>query len=53
MIKSVDTLDVIKTIKVFYRFNEGDEATTNLILGIGAELLNVSEDTMLELIKTL
>lgn len=43
--------DVANVIQSFYILNAGDEATENLILAIGAELLDVSEDTMIEVIK--
>lgn len=42
--------DVANVIQVFYKENEGDEATTDIILAIGAELLDVSMDTMFEMI---
>lgn len=45
------TEDVIEVIKSFLSCNEGDEATEHLILSIGAEMLDVSVDTMLEMIK--
>lgn len=40
--------DVDSVIKSFMFVNEGDEATENLILAIGAELLDISVDTMAE-----
>ena len=43
--------DVIEVIKSFLSCNEGDESTECLILSIGAELLDVSVDTMLEMIE--
>ena len=46
----VDAEDVIAVIKQFYLLNEADEATTDIILAIGSELLNVSADRMLELL---
>lgn len=42
--------DVAAVVKSFCDCNDGDEATTNLILAIGAELLDVSADTMNEMI---
>lgn len=42
--------DVANVVQTFYLINEGDEASANLILGIGAQLLDVSEDRMLEMI---
>ena len=43
--------DVMGVIKSFFDCNAGDEATECLILAIGAELLDISTDTMLEYIK--
>lgn len=42
--------DVANVIQSFYLCNEGDDATVDLILAIGAELLDISSDTMLEMI---
>lgn len=42
--------DVANIIQSFYLMNEGDEATTDLILTIGAQLLDVSDDTMFDMI---
>lgn len=42
--------DVIEVVKSFLACNDGDEATESLILSIGAELLDVSVDTMCELV---
>ncbi len=43
--------DVIAVIKSFIDVNDGDEATEAVILSIGGELLDVSSDKMLALIK--
>ena len=43
--------DVIAVMKTFLAYNEGDEATECLILSIGAELLDVSEETLMEMIE--
>lgn len=43
--------DVIEVIKSFLSCNDGDEAMEDLILAIGAEMLDVSVDTILEMIK--
>lgn len=40
--------DVDNVIQSFILVNNGDEATEDLILAIGAELLDVSVDTMAE-----
>lgn len=42
--------DVIPVIKEFFLANSGDEDTQSLILAIGADILDVSDDTMLEMI---
>ena len=43
--------DVANVIHSFYLINKGDEATTDLLLNIGAELLDISPDKMLEVIE--
>lgn len=43
--------DVDNVIQSFILVNSGDEATENLILAIGAELLDISVDTMAERIS--
>lgn len=43
--------DVIEVIKSFLACNEGDEATECLILSIGAEMLDVSEETLMKMIE--
>lgn len=43
--------DVIETVKFFLSHNKGDEASENLILSFGAELLDVSSDTIIEMIE--
>lgn len=40
--------DIDNVIQSFILVNNGDEATKNLILAIGAELLDISVDTMAE-----
>lgn len=37
-------------IQSFYLCNKGDEATTDLLLTVGAEILDISPDKMLEMI---
>ena len=44
--------DVDNVIQSFILSNKGDEATEDLILAIGAELLDVSIDTMCERINS-
>ena len=43
--------DVDNVIQSFMMCNEGDETTENLILAIGAEMLDISSDEMYERIK--
>ena len=43
--------DVDNVIQSFFMCNEGDEATTDIILAIGAELLDISAEEMYERIK--
>ena len=42
--------DVINVVQQFYKSYSRDEKAKGLILDIGSELLNVSVDTLLELI---
>lgn len=44
--------DVIHAVDSFYQCNKGDESSTNLILNIGAELLDISPDELLDMIHT-
>lgn len=48
----LDYNDVIRVLEAFYEINEGDEATTDMILAIGCEILDVSQDKMLEIFDT-
>lgn len=41
--------DVINVVQSFCMCNDGDDATCDLILAIGAELLDISVDTMAEM----
>lgn len=43
--------DIIAVVKSFLLCNEGDEPTEILILAIGAELLDVSIDKLLEMLQ--
>lgn len=43
--------DVVEVMKSFLACNEGGESTECLILSIGAELLDVSEETLIEMIE--
>lgn len=42
--------DVTNVIQSFVLISGGDESSVNLILAIGAELLDISSDTMAEMI---
>lgn len=42
--------DVANVVQSFYLCNKGDEVTTSLLLAVGAELLDISPDKMLEMI---
>ena len=43
--------DVLVVMKSFLDCKDGDEATKCIVLSIGAELLDVSEETLMEMIK--
>lgn len=43
--------DVIEVLRSFLSYNEGDELTECLILSVGAELLNISEETLINMIE--
>lgn len=43
--------DVANVIQSFVYMNEGDESTVSLIIAIGAELLDISHDSMIDMIK--
>lgn len=47
----IEKEDIIAVIKSFMDINAGDEASEELILAIGAELLDVSSDTMNEMVS--
>ena len=51
MNRMITSEDVVAVMKSFLAWNEGDEATECLILSIGAELLDVSEETLIEIIE--
>ena len=42
--------DVANVIQSFFLCNKDDEATTDLLLAVGAELLDISPDKMLEMV---
>ena len=43
--------DVVAVIQSFMTCNAGDEATEEILLAVGAELLDVSTDTMNEMVQ--
>lgn len=43
--------DVANVVQSFLLCNKGDEASEDLILSIGAELLDISQDAMLEMVQ--
>ena len=51
MLQIIDVFDVIDVIKRFMAMNEGDEATEDIILAIGSELLGISIDALYEAVK--
>lgn len=51
MEQKVTTEDIVNAIQQFVSANEGDEATVELILAIGAELLNISVKEMSDMIQ--
>ena len=51
MNRIIEPGDVIAVIKSFLECNEGDESTECLILSIGAELLDISEETLMQMIE--
>lgn len=46
----VSSEEVANVIKAYCNSNDGDEATQCLIVAIGASLLEISQDKMLEMI---
>ena len=50
MTHSLTGAEVLCVLKHFMAANEGDEATESLIISIGAEILDVSQDRILELL---
>ena len=43
--------DVANVIQSFLLCNQGDDATEDLIISIGAELVDISPDAMLEMVQ--
>lgn len=51
MNKIIDAADVIAVVKSFCDINKDDKSTIELIMAIGAELLDVSVDTINEMME--
>lgn len=55
MVNQMNTIlfpqDVDNVIQTFYMSNLGDDATTDLVIAIGAQLLGISDDEMFERIN--
>lgn len=47
----IEAADVIAVVKSFCDVNKNDESTIELIMAIGAELLDVSVDTLNEMME--
>ena len=47
----IEPVNVIEVCKAFCMANEGDEATTEIILDMGAELLYISQDELLQMME--
>lgn len=47
----IEVADVIAVVKSFCDVNKNDESTIELIMAIGAELLDVSVDTINEMME--
>lgn len=48
--ETIHTENVLVVAKEFYELNAGDDSTQEIILSMTAQILDVSVDTMLELI---
>jgi hypothetical protein len=42
-----DIDDIVGAVRDFYKVNDGDEATTDIILDLGSEILGCSVDELL------
>ncbi len=42
--------DVVNAVRAFIKVNSGDENSVKLLLNVGSELLDVSVDTLLEML---
>ena len=50
MNKPVMPDDIIKTVKTFLSYTDGDEALERFVLAMGADILGISVDKLIELI---
>lgn len=48
MLPNISTEHILEVLHEFYHLNSGDDSTQSIILAIGAEICDVSEDTLLE-----
>lgn len=48
MLEQISSEHILSVIATFYNVNCGDDATTDIILNIGSEILDISPDTILE-----
>ena len=46
----IDSEYIIETIRDFLRWNNGDEATEALLINLGCQILDISQDKFLEMI---
>lgn len=51
MLQAIEGEHIVATIKSFCEVNEGDENTQSLLVAVGAEILDVSEDRFQELMS--
>lgn len=47
----IEPVNVVECVKSFLAINKGDEGAEDLIIAIGAELLDVSVDKFVEMIE--
>lgn len=50
MNESIMSEDIIKTVKTFMSYTDGDEALERFVLAMGADILGISVDKLIELI---
>lgn len=47
----IEPVNVIEAVKSFCAVNEGDDATIDIVISLGAELLDVSQDRFIEMME--